>query len=118
VFGPDAADAVPMLCTLIAEKDEEIRSKSLSVLRGVGPEAKDAVQPLIQAFEKAGNEDRREIADVLGYIGPAAEEAIPTLAKAMGDDHGLNTKIARTIQKIKKDPPRPPGKTGQWWMTP
>jgi HEAT repeat protein len=111
-LGPDAAPAVPILISIVANPENWTTDILCTVesLGLIGPAAKDAVPVLIK--EGLDDEDailRQLTAEALGRIGPAAKDALPQLRQlAEADlDEDVQTAARAAVEKIEAKGPQP-----------
>lgn len=79
-------EAVPVLISLLKDRNQEVRREAVGALGDVGPAAKAAAPDLIDMLAGGPAEVRRECAWSLGRIGPDARKAVPALTAALRDD--------------------------------
>ncbi len=82
-LGPDFAEAVPQLVTML--DDPTRRAAASEALGRIGAAAKPAVPRLVAVLANGTNDDRRRVLQALSHIGPAASEALPALGTARKD---------------------------------
>jgi HEAT repeat protein len=78
-FGPDAADAVGPLATLLKADDKNLRVQVVAALGRIGPGAKAAIPQLLTALKDTNPEVGVRAIVALGNMGPAAQDALPAL---------------------------------------
>jgi len=116
-IGPDAAEAVPALITLLQDPDGQVRFAAAQALGTVGAGSPDAVSALIALLESDEENMRSAAAESLGAIGPKAIDAVPALIRSMEKypaDAWRNTGPALrkiTGQNLADDP----AKWRAWW---
>lgn len=88
-FGPAAADAVPVLTSIVrgfgdirAIFDKGTRERAIEALGAIG---RPAVPGLVELLRDPNKDSRRNAALTLARIGPAAAEAVPDLLKMLAD---------------------------------
>src|SRR5438874_1724976 len=81
-YGPDAADAVPILVKLLEEPNEELRVAATLTLGKIG---KSAVAPVAALLNNPDVDIRCYALWTLGNIGPAAKDTAPRALTALND---------------------------------
>lgn len=108
-FGPEAADAVPMLAEMLQADDSgSIGFCAAHALIKLGPAAKGAVPALndllkneeLLKSEEGNSAQRKRAIDVLGAIGPEAEAAVPVLMKIFAADASFSIDAGESLVKI------------------
>jgi HEAT repeat protein len=88
-LGPAAADALPVLMSLIPNPDGEVFQHAVVTLGEIGPQAAPAVPALVAALEHASQHTDGGICgpiiEALGKIGPAAKSAVPLLLRIIDE---------------------------------
>lgn len=86
-FSPPVKEAVPVLASLLADRDKYTSKAAASALGDMGAAALPALPDLIRCMETHPlNETRENAAEAIGEIGVAASAAVPALIKAGRDD--------------------------------
>ncbi len=87
--GPQARAAVPALCKVIREGDDELQKDAATTLGRIGPDAKAAVDDLATTLRD--KDDRVRIAAALALWRISRHEAaIPTLVRMLQSDRILS----------------------------
>lgn len=86
-YDPPAKEAVPVLASLLSEKDENISSAAASALGDMKTAAVPALPDLVKAMQSSAiNKTRENAAEAIGKIGPKAPSAVPALMNAVQND--------------------------------
>jgi HEAT repeat protein len=86
-YDPPAKEAVPVLATLLAARDENTSSYAASALGDMKTAALPALPDLVKTLEThPQNKTREDAAEAIGEIGPKASAAVPALIKAAQND--------------------------------
>ena len=87
-IGPEAAEAVPSVMTLLEHSDTLTRGVAASTLGRIGPAAKIAVPKLAQALSDPDGQVRLHSAWALAQMGPEAGPALPQLLEQLNRPWG------------------------------
>lgn len=106
LMSPPRADDVPLLETVLKQKDPEASVFGARALAKVGKAAKDAI-PTLMEVAKAGDAGvRREAIDALSAVGPDAKTAAPLYVAALKDasaDAGVKQSALLALGGLGKD---------------
>jgi HEAT repeat protein len=88
-LGPAAADALPVLMSLVPNSDGEVFWHAVVTMGEIGPQAAPAVPAFVAALEAGSHDTDSEICqriiEALGRIGPAAKSAVPMLLRIIDE---------------------------------
>ncbi|MCW8129509.1 MAG: HEAT repeat domain-containing protein [Planctomycetota bacterium] len=105
-FGPEAAEAVPLLLEKLKVAQDEPRAACIKALGRIGAPAKGAVSALMAEVCNPKSPCRARAATALGGIGKDAREAIPSLTAALdSDDELLKQEARRALSRIRQANP-------------
>lgn len=95
-LGPDAAEAVPDLRTLLkATKDDDLAAEIAKTLGIIGPAAAAALPELTALLGRKAMWPRYAAAEALGRLGPAALPSYPKLVALTKDPDRQIASVAR-----------------------
>jgi HEAT repeat protein len=101
-LGEIGGPAIPVLLTMLNDKDPRVRRNVTAALVRIG---QPAVPHLIRLLKDTDSTMRRNAAVILGGIGPQARDAIPALEQALQDhDKGFCWTVKQALRKIKQLP--------------
>ena len=95
-------EAIPVLVSILSEKEFEVLDTMINVLGSYGKDATDAVPKLVE-FVKDQDVDfhiRLRAIDALGDIGTNPKISLPPLTKLMNSDNGLGRRACVSVAKI------------------
>ena len=101
-LGPDAAQSVPALASMLSSKDAELQREVILALAGIGPDAKSTTVQLIKMLDDQQFSFRPAVAYALGRIG--AKEAVSSLKKALESPDDQTLRIASIWSLLQIDP--------------
>lgn len=103
-IGPAAKDAVPVLTSVLADKNPQIVADAAMALAAIGPDSVPATSALTGLLTNTDPNVRGAATNALGSIGAPAKGAVPTLMKQItGPDPMLAVGSVWSIKRIDPD---------------
>ena len=103
-FGPQAAEAVPVLCAALKSDDGITAAEAARSLGRIGLNGELVIPDLIE-YGRARRENRKYAIEGLAGYGPAASDAIPFLREALADeDHDTRELAKKTLENLGATP--------------
>jgi len=103
-IGPEAKGAVPILITMLADKNPLVVADAATALARIGPDAASGAAALTALLSNADMEVRSAATNALGTIGAPAKAAVPALLKQVsGPEPMLVVASVWSIRRIEPE---------------